>query len=261
MTAKQYYKMTTDMAYPIKNAMIGNNGQIVANIVLQGKKTEDAVKILEENDFFSLPETLDFNFEEGDEIEFEIRFHYGVDDLDIFDVDVDSFIDCSCVDGGKVVLSCDGYIRTKSVRPKPVEEEDDCNAQEPAPEKTKTEQPSNAPRSIFDAFDEFIGASTKFEDLFGFNFRFPKFEDFSKRFEDTRKAIDEMKKNGKSKFYDFSCKIDPDGHVHVKRVSNDGTVEKDFHIGDGGNKEENVRKIEVKDGGNDAKTELKYLIK
>lgn len=258
MTAKQYYKMTTDMAYPIKNAMIGNNGQIVANIVLQGKKTEDAVKILEENDFFSLPESLDFDFEEGKAIKFEIRFHYGVDDLDIFEVDVDSFIDCSCVDGGKVVLSCDGYLLVKSVRPKVVEDEDETEEEK---EDVKTmAQRAEKTRSIFDAFDEFIGASTKFEDLFGFKFRFPKFEDFSKRFEDTRKAIDEMKKNGKSKFYDFSCKIDPDGHVHVKRVSNDGTVEKDFRIGDGGNKED-VRKIEIKGGGDDAKTELKNLIK
>lgn len=259
MTAKQYYKMTTDMAYPIKNAMIGNNGQIVANIVLQGKKTEDAVKILEENDFFSLPESLDFEFEEGDEIKFEIRFHYGIDDLDIFNVDVDSFIDCSCVEGGKVVLSCDGYLHAKSVRPK-VEEKEEKVESEEGEKEDKTEQRAEKPRSIFDAFDEFIGVSTKFEDLFGFNFRFPKFEDFSKRFEDTRKAIDEMKKNGKSRFYDFSCKIDPDGHVHVKRVSNDGTVEKDFRIGDDGNKE-NVRKIDIKVDEDDAKTELKNLIK
>lgn len=252
MTAKQYYKMTTDMAYPIKNAMIGNNGQIVANIVLQGKKTEDAVKILDENDFFSLPESLGFDFEEGDKIKFEIRFHYGVDDLDIFDVDVDSFIDCSCVDGGKVVLSCDGYLHVKSVRPK-----DDEYAE--SVEGVPTETRKTEPRSIFDMFDDFIGTSAKFEDLF--NFKFPKFEDFTKRFEDTRKAIEEMKKNGKSKFYDFSCKIDPDGHVHVKRVSNDGTVEKDFQIG---NDREPPRKIDIKDGnasGRDAKTELKNLIK
>jgi hypothetical protein len=217
--------------------------------MIRGGNNADAQKILNENDFFSLPENCDYPFDnDDDDINFEIRFHYDLDNFDVYNVRVAGVIDCTCVKGCRVVLSCEGYELIKSIRPQPPKKVEEAG-------KKKDAAPQNR-RSIFDVFDDFIGCSSKFQDLFDFSL--PKFlSDFDSLANDTRKQIEEIRKNGDGKFYDFSCRIDPDGNVHVKRISNDGTVEKTFKIGDDDGGEEPV-KIPIKNS--DPKTELKNLL-
>lgn len=253
MTSKQYYKQTSDMAYPLKDFIKDdeNPNKVIANIALtHGERRNAALKILNDNDFFSLPSDFDFHGIDTSEIELEIRFHYGIDDFDCFEVDVCDIIDCTVVDGGKIVLSCDGYELTKEFRPRPVDSaSDNCN---------KKSVPDGR-KSIFDLFDDIVGCSSCLNDLFNFP-AFPKFPDITKMIEETRKnienGIEKSKDDGNTRFYDFSCKIDPDGKVHIKRSSNDGTVEKEFKLGDSSSNTQS-KKIAIKDD----KTELKNLIK
>ena len=258
MTSKQYYKQTSDMAYPLKDFVKEdkNPNKVIANIALtHGETTNDALKILDDNDFFSLPADFDFHGIDTSEIELEIRFHYGVDSFDCFKVDVCDIIDCTVADGGRIVLSCEGYELTKAFRPRPVTSTtDDCN---------NSKNQSTGRKSIFDLFDDIVGCSSCLNDLFNFP-AFPKFPDITKMIEETRKnienGIEKSKDDGNTKFYNFSCKIDPDGKVYIKRSSNDGTVEKEFKLGDSSSSNSQSRKIEIKDD-NDPKTELKNLIK
>lgn len=255
MTSKQYYKQTSDMAYPLKDFTKDdeNPNKVIANIALtHGETRNDALKILDDNDFFSLPADFDFHGIDTSEIELEIRFHYGIDNFDCFKVDVCDIIDCTVADGGKIVLSCEGYELTKAFRPRTVDSTSDNRNKKSTPDGRK---------SIFDLFDDIVGCSSRFDDLFNFP-AFPKFPDISKMIEDTKKNIESniesSKGDGNTKFYNFSCKIDPDGKVHIKRSSNDGTVEKEFKLGDSSSSNTQPRKIEIKD---DPKTELKNLIK
>lgn len=251
MTSKQYYKQTSDMAYPLKEIMKDNNNpnKVIANIAITDGGREDALKILDENDFFSLPENYTLKNVDTDSIELEIRFHYGLDNFDCFEVDVCGIIDCSGVDGGKIVLSCEGYKLTNYFRPSQKDNQKISNSVQKG-------------ESIFDLFDDLVGCSSRFDDFFNFP-AFPKFHDISKMIEETRKnienGIDKSKSDGNSKFYTFTCKVDPDGKVHIKRSSNDGTVEKEFMLGDK-NSPSNSKKIDIKDEKSDNKTELKNLV-
>jgi hypothetical protein len=255
MTSKQYYKQTSDMAYPLKDFAKDdkNPNKVIANIALtHGETRNDALKILDDNDFFSLPSDFDFDGIDTNEIELEIRFHYGIDDFDCFKVDVCDIIDCTVVDGGRIVLSCEGYELTKVFRPRTVASTSDhCN------KKSATD----GRKSIFDLFDDIVGCSSCLNDLFNFP-SFPKFPDITKMIEETRKNFEKgIDKSNNAKFYNFSCKIDPDGKVHIKRSSNDGTVEKEFKLGDSSSSSNaQPKKIEIK-GDDNLKTELKNLIK
>ena len=250
MTAKQYYKQTSDMAYHLGNVMTEvESDKVIANIALIKGDYADAVKILDENDFFSIPPEIDLSEIDMENIQLEIRFHYGIDNLDIFELNVCDVIDCTVVDGGSVVLSCNGYERTKSYRPRIEKDEEKETVQNaPAPKKT-----------IFDLFDDFAG--WRIPDWSHTHF-FPSIPDWTKTFEDAEKKMKETIesakncKDGDSKFYNFSCKIDPDGKVHIKRSSNDGTVEKEFMLGDKSSASD-PKKIAAED----AKTELRNLVK
>lgn len=251
MTSKQYYKQTSDMAYPLKDIMkdANNPNKVIANIAITDGGREDALKILDENDFFSLPEKYTLENVDTDSIELEIRFHYSLDNFDCFEISVCDIIDCRGVDGGRVVLSCDGYNLTRYFRP--------TEKDAPKPQNEVKDR-----KSIFDLFDDLVGCSSRFDDFFNFP-AFPKFHDISKMIEETRKnienGIDKSKSDGNSKFYTFTCKVDPDGKVHIKRSSNDGTVEKEFMLGDK-NSSSNSKKIEINDEKSDNKTELKNLV-
>ena len=272
MTSKQYYKQTSDMAYRLNDAFISGDhaDRVVGNIAIIGDGDagrEEAYKILNENDFFSFDaDEVDFGEIDFDNVELELRFHYGIDDFDIFLVNVCDVIDCTDVEGGRVVFSCDGYTLQQSYRPQKPE---NGNKEKEAVEKTedgdKKEAVVHVPsKSIFDVFDDIIGCSSKFSDLFKFP-SFPKFGEISKAIENSRRRIEEsvskcrcanpFDKGGETKFYNFSCSIDPDGNVHIKRSSNDGTVEKEFKIGDG---KAGAKEVEAKD---DPRTELKKLVK
>ena len=88
MTAKEYYRQTSDMAFALSNFTddFGNPDKIVANIVPSiAKNHQEAINILEENDFFSIPWEKFNEVEDTDNLKFEIVFHYGVDDFDRFD--------------------------------------------------------------------------------------------------------------------------------------------------------------------------------
>lgn len=254
MTSTQYYKQTSDMAYPLNNFLYKADAPntIVAYVTLtHGETSADALKILKENDFFSLP--ADFTDKYNiylDTAKFQIHFHYGLDNFDCYDVDIVDIIDCTCVDGGRIVLSCNGYKLIQSVRPKKFEtaksvDDSKCAAQAEH-------------KSIFDIFDDIIGCSSSLKDLFSVP-AFPKFPEISKMIEDTRKnieaGIEKSKADGNAKFYNFSCQINPDGKVYIKRSSNDGTIEKEFRIGD--NASDAPKNVEIQD---DRKTELKNLI-
>lgn len=265
MTSKQYYKQTSDMAYPLNDFGKDNKNpnKVIANIALiHGGTRNDALKILDDNDFFSLPSDFDFRGIDTNEIELEIRFHYGIDDIDCFKVNVCDIIDCTVVDGGKIVLSCEGYKLVKSICPPPCPVNNSSKD-----EKKETTAVSTNRKSIFDLFDDIVGCSSRFDDLFNFP-AFPKFPDITKMIEETRKNIESnvesSKGDGNTKFYNFSCKIDPDGKVHIKRSSNDGTVEKEFKLGDSSSSSyysnTEPRKMVI-DDDNDPKTELKNLIK
>ena len=190
----------------------------------------------------------------------EIRFHYGIDNVDCYHLNINGIVDCRTANAGepvadgKLVLACEGWKLVKSIRPK-----EDGDAEDTDGDSSK--EPLGKSRSIFDLFDDIVGCSSCLSDLFRFP-SFPKFPDISNMIEETRKNIEkgiEKSKGGDGnvKFYDFSCRIDPDGKVHLKRSSNDGTVEKEFKLGDGSEK---AKKIEVKDS-DDPKTELKSLVK
>lgn len=255
MTSKQYYKQTSDMAYRLDDIMFdeAEDNKIVANIALtHGEPRVTAEKILNDNDFFSISQDAFSHFDNDDnELELEIRFHYGIDDVDCYKVDVCDIIDCTCVEGGRVVLSCEGYELVKRIRPMRPSANADAKKQDDKPVK------NNATRSIFDLFDDLVGCSSCFNDLFDFP-AFPKMPDITKMVEVTRKDIENgVEKGGNSKFYNFTCKIDPDGKVHIKRSSNDGTVEKEFMLGDKSSASD-PKKITTTD---DAKTELRNLVK
>lgn len=258
MTSKQYYKQTSDMAYRLDDIMFdeAEDNKIVANIALtHGEPRVTAEKILNDNDFFSISQDAFSHFDNDDnELELEIRFHYGIDDVDCYKVDVCDIIDCTCVEGGRVVLSCEGYELVKRIRPMRPSANADVKKQD-----DKTVK-NNAPRSIFDLFDDFAGWKIP---SWMQTPSFPSIPDWTKTFEDAEKkmkeTIDSVKncKDGDSKFYNFSCKIDPDGKVHIKRSSNDGTVEKEFMLGDKSSASD-PKKITTTD---DSKTELRNLIK
>lgn len=253
MTSKQYYKQTSDMAYPLKDFTKDdeNPNKVIANIALtRGETRDDAIMILDSNDFFSLPSSFNLHGIDTSKIELEIRFHYGIDSFDCFKVDVCDIIDCTVADGGRIVLSCEGYELTRAFRPRPAASStDECKKTTPAGRK-----------SIFDLFDDIVGCSSCLDDLFNFP-AFPKFPDIAEMIAETKKnienGIEKSKDDGNTKFYNFSCKIDPDGKVHIKRSSNDGTVEKEFKLGDSSSNAQ-PKKIEIKD---DPKTELKDLVK
>lgn len=256
MTSKQYYEQTSKMAYRLDDIMFdeAEDNKIVANIALtHGEPRNMAENILTNNDFFSISEDAFEHFDTDSELELEIRFHYGIDDVDCYKIDVCDIIDCTGVEGGRVVLSCEGYELVKKIRPMhpiasaAVKKQDDKTVK------------NNAPRSIFDLFDDFAGWKIPSWTQTPY---FPSIPDWTKTFEDAEKrmkeTIESVKncKDGDSKFYNFSCKIDPDGKVHIKRSSNDGTVEKEFMLGDKSS-ESDPKKIEA----DDPKTELRNLVK
>lgn len=245
MTANQYYKQTSDMAYPVKDAWVvtENHNKVIGNIVITNGSTKDAEKILTENDFFAFNEDIFENIDLNniDNIKFELRFHYDIDNFDIYEIDVCDIINCSCVPNGKVVLSCSNYRLTHSQRPEPVKKPDE--EKNPAP----VAKPTNR-HSIFDIFDGMFKFPDfpRFPVFHGFS-DFPKLSDSFKTFEETNKAMNEAfelaKKAKGTKFYNFSCKVDPDGTVHIKRDSNDGTIEKTFKI----DEVDGPKKIEAED--------------
>lgn len=243
MTAKEFYKKTSDMSYHITVAQpIEGEDVIVGKIGFTEKNREDAIRLLKENNFFAVDcntDGIDLN-----NVSLIIEFHYGIDRWDAFMMEVCDTIDCRS-SGGKLVLSCtDKFELIKEVFPKPEEKEE----KEEVEEKKNCVYDVTKHASIFDAFDELIKFPAfpefpRFPD-------FPKFPDFNTMVENTKKTFENIRKaasdsnDGNTKFYDFSCKIDPDGNVSMKRTTNDGTIEKKFKIGD---EKANVRKIDVKD--------------
>lgn len=222
MTSKEFYKFTNDMAYHVVNAsVLAKDNLIVGRIGLANGTRKDAEEIMKKNNFFA----VDVNLDEIDieNVSLILEFHYGIDSWDAYSVGVCDVIDCRD-DGGKVVLSCNSnYKLIKEIRPLPPKNGEDKDAALPSKQFKK---------NIFDMFDEFFD---------GFKFPsfpklpdFPKFPDFGSVVENTKSAIEEIKDagDGKAKFYDFSCKIDPDGKVFVKRSTNDGTVTKEFNLSD-----------------------------
>lgn len=256
MTSRQYYEQTSKMAYPLDDIMYdeAENNKIIANIALtHGEPRKTAGWILTNNDFFSISEDAFSHFDTDSELELEIRFHYGIDDVDCYRIDVCDIINCTCVEGGRVVLSCEGYELANRIRPACPSANVDVKKQDDKVAK------NDAPRSIFDLFDDLVGCSSCLNDLFNFP-AFPKMPDITKMVEGTKKDIE--KGDGNAKFYNFSCKIDPDGNVHIKRSSNDGTVEKNFKLGDTkGVKDEKQLGNDCNKEQNDPKTELRNLVK
>lgn len=242
MTAKEFYKKTSDMAYPVKfSQTIDDEDIVVGKIGFTGKTRDDAEKFLKENNFFAIDCNTD-NID-LDEVSLVLEFHYDVDRFDAFMLTVCDTIDCREA-GGKLVLSCtDEHELIKEVFPEEKKSED-------VPQKCECKECK--PMSIFDAFDELIKFPSfnefpKFPEFPSF----PKFPDFDKMMENTKKTIEDIRNNaskdkdGNTKFYDFSCKIGPDGKVSIKRTTNDGTIEKTFTLGDNNSS----KKIEVKDDG------------
>lgn len=245
MTAKEFYKKTSDMAYPVKfSQTIDSEDVVVGKIGFTGKTRDDAVKFLKENNFFAIDCNTD-NID-LDEVSLVLEFHYDVDRFDAFMLTVCDTIDCREA-GGKLVLSCtDEYELIKEVFPEEKKSED-------VPQKCECKECKECkPMSIFDAFDELIKfpSFNEFPKFTEFP-SFPKFTDFDKMMENTKKTIEDIRNNaskdkdGNTKFYDFSCKIGPDGKVSIKRTTNDGTIEKTFTLGDNNSS----KKIEVKDDG------------
>jgi len=253
MTAKEFYKKTSDMAYPVKfSQTIDDEDVVVGKIGFTGKTRDDAEKFLKENNFFAIDCNTD-NID-LDEVSLVLEFHYDVDRFDAFMLTVCDTIDCREA-GGKLVLSCtDEHELIKEVFPEEKKSED-------VPQKCECKE--SKPMSIFDAFDELIKFPSfnefpKFPEFPSF----PKFPDFDKMMENTKKTIEDIRNNaskdkdGNTKFYDFSCKIGPDGKVSIKRTTNDGTIEKTFTLGDGNSS----KKIEVKDDdANKASDSVKRL--
>lgn len=222
MTSKEFYKMTSDMAFPVKSVTIlENDDVIVGRIGMVGKTRADAEKIMTENNFFSFDIDPDkFNYGLASLV---LEFHYGIDFWDAYSLSVCDVIDCR-EGGGRVVLSCNsGYKLIKEVRPE----------EKPTVQEKPKDAPNNS-KTVFDLFDDFFNDFK----IPAFPFQkfpcFPKFPDFDKILENTKDTIEKVQKNndGKTKFYDFSCKIDPDGNVSVKRSTNDGTVTKQFNLSD-----------------------------
>lgn len=254
MTAKEFYKKTSDMAYPLKfSQTIDDKDVVVGKIGFTGKTRDDAEKFLKENNFFAVDcNTDDIDL---DEVSLVLEFHYDVDRFDAFMLTVCDTIDCREA-GGKLVLSCtDEYELINEVFPEEKKSED-------VPQKCECKECK--PMSIFDAFDELIKFPSfpefpKFPEFPSF----PKFPDFDEMMENTKKTIEDNMNNtskdkgGNTKFYDFSCKIGPDGKVSIKRTTNDGTIEKTFTLGDGNSPK---KKIEVKDDdANNASDSVKRL--
>ena len=260
MTSREFYKKTSDMAYPVEiSETIDDEDVVVGKIAFTCKTRDDAEKFLKENNFFAVDCNTD-NID-LDEVSLVLEFHYDLGRFDAFMLNVCDVIDCREA-GGKLVLSCtDEHELIKEVFLKVDEEGNDedgdkcdkcdkCCKKEPA-------------YDIFDAFDDIISTPK-----FSFSTLFPSIPslfDFGKVVENTKNTIDNIKKgllkdkDGNSRFYEISCKIGPDGKVSFKKSTNDGTVEKTFMLGDDKSAD---KKIENKDGDkvSDSVKKLKDII-
>jgi hypothetical protein len=258
------------MAYAIDKSLSyvsnDNPNKVVANISFQGKGMRDALRFLNENDFFAIDPDIVKNVN-LEQIEFEIVFHFDLDNMAIFELDVCDVIDCSKVEGGKIVLSCERYCLRDRITPqataetKPVskqneKQEDDESGQEQGHKETR--------HSIFDLINSVFDGYTLFDSMF--NLPKMEFPDITKMIDDSRSrvqnAINDAKKDNEGKFYEFSCRIDPNGKMKVVRKSNEGTVTKEYDLNLASGKTEPSKKIEIKDeNGGHRENTLADLIK
>ena len=171
-------------------------------------------------------------------------------------------IDCTCVEGGSVVLSCDGYELVKSCRPEAEKDEEEGKENDDSVVKIQTsEGEDNVNDDTEDVFTIICKQLKKYSDAHGSLFVRNAFDGL---FDKLDAKISSVAKNtcdesddddGNSRFYEFSCHIEPDGKVYLKRRSNEGTVEKNFTIG-----KDNYKYVGC-DKAVDAKTKLKNLVK
>lgn len=255
MTSKEFYKKTSEMAYHLKISQPIANNTILGKIGMVDKCRNDAEKFLSENDFFAV--SCDTSGIDLTEVSLIIEFHYGVDSWDAYAISVCDMIDCRDA-GGDIVLSCDGYHLINEVRPEK-KEKDAASVN-----KRADEGKSGAFDNIFDTFDEFF-KSFKMPSFYFPSFpQFPNIADFDAISKNTAETIRKMSEtnDGKTRFYDFHCKVDPDGNVTVRRSTNDGTVSREFNIHELEKKENSSKKIPVAEGSpsGNAVSDLKKVL-
>lgn len=235
MTAKEYYKQTSDIAYYLGEVHFDNH-KVIATIFLNGKDRKDAEKLLADNDFYSIPPRIPTNFEDG-KITLEITFVYDSHAHDVYNLNVCGVIDCSSADGN-YVLSCDHYELVDEFR--------DDGTQSDKEEKDDGKDDAN------DFMVDFFGGRNPFA---GFGSIFDmKLPDFDKMVEDAKKS------GGNCYVRQYS---NVNGHVKEKVWENGKLTERECLPNAEAPKTEIEVKDEkaVKDAGINPKTELKNLLK
>ena len=251
MTAKEFYKKTSDLSYPLTMTRVNKDGNmVIGSIALTGKTKEDAEKFLAENNFFALNNIPELDNIDLETVVFNLEIHFGVDNYVVYEMEVCDVIDCR-ESGGRIVFSCtDNHTIIGCVSPEP--------------EKKDERDDKNIPSisgSFFDNLDKIV--CDTFDSIFN---RFPLHNtDFNKMVEDSRKTISEIRdaaKNDKNtKFFDFSCHVSPDGKVSLKKTSNGMTIEKTFMLDEMPGKSDKMpESIDKKLGKVDAIQQLKDML-
>lgn len=252
MTAKKYFLETSNMAYPLNGVQLGFEGwgmDAVWNIRAHIPMTKaydhaEAIEFLNNNEFFSITPN-DFVNRFGESLmndvptasfKIELWFHFSVDDIDVYELNVADVIDCSSVPQGRIVLTTMGYKLKTEIRPqlnnddKAKDGVKDGKSEDKSVD--KTESKVTYKNNIFDLFDDFMNP---------FKENMNRFETV---FSDLKTKLAE-KPDAKDYSYVFSCKVDPDGHVHMERTHNGDTIKRDFNLKD--NENSVPKKIEIQD--------------
>lgn len=250
MTSDEFYKYTSDMAYQVSiYGTIEDEDAIVAKIGMAGKTPEDAEKVLRENSFFA----IDLSREDErkldlDNVSLVVEFHFGVDNWNAYYLNVCDVIDCRPA-GGKFVLSCTGdWELIREQRPDTVEAEDadadgePCDSAEDSKKEDVKEDCEPEGDGVFGFLDGFFRGFRefdfpKFPDFLKFP-DFPKFTEYPKLSEPSgdAKASDKNTSDfgdDRTKYYSFTCTMDPKGNVTLKHSSNDKEWEKRFKAAEG----------------------------
>lgn len=222
MISNDYYKYTTNIAYPIDDWRIDGS---TIKAVIQMKDGEDYLHdILDKNDFYAIKNFFNsndvingsFNM---DDLKFEITFVYNSNHYEVCDIIVGGTIDCTFVEGGEFVIVCEGIKNIETH----YDEQENNNEDKTTP---MNKSDSSRQTSFFN-YDYY--PFKMFDNLFGISHDDGIINNISKYFDNL--------KNSGSKFYEVSYSLDSNGNGHYRKVDNNGVVEKHFKKVDGKMKE------------------------